>query len=162
MRRIKLAAAILAAVTGLLAAPGAANATTTKPDGGVYTTSYITRTFSTAYQPCSGGYLCNQTGWVHLQVYTTYTASQIWINGVPHCTSGGAVQSNITWCGVGGGNGTADLNVGLNWDVPAWDAYGLYERMDLYPDYQTCVTDGTNWKVEEIAIWALPVCDVET
>jgi hypothetical protein len=153
MRKIKLAAAVLAAITGLLAAPGAAGAATVRPDAGVYTASSVTRAFYTHYTPCSQG-LCNQSGWVHFQLHTTYTASQIWINGSVSCSKGAPVTVNITWCGVGGGNGTADLNVGLNWNVPAWSASGLYERMDVFADDVGCSVGGTNWEVGEIGSWA--------
>jgi hypothetical protein len=154
MRKIKLAAAVLAAITGLLAAPGAAGAATVRPDSGVYTSSSITREFYNAYHECGTQGLCRQGGSVHFQLHTTYTASQIWINGSVACSSGGDVTSDVTWCGVGGGNGTADLNVGMNWNVPSWSASGLYERMDVYADDYGCDTYGTNSQVGGIASWA--------
>jgi hypothetical protein len=138
MSRIKSAAVILAAVAGLLAASGAAGAASAAPAASVYTTSSMTR--------------CFDTQCVHFQAYTTYSASQIWING--HVTCGGSIIANITWCGVGGGNGTAYLNIGLNWNVPAWDAYGLYERMNIVSGGGGCTTYGTNSDVGIINTWS--------
>ena len=126
MRKIKLAAAVLAAVTGLLAAPLAANAASARPAESVYTLSSMTRAFS-ALEPCPGdsNVYCTDSGDVHFQVYSTYSASQIWINGKVSCKGQGysglptAAPVDITWCGVGGGNGTAVLNVGVNWERPS-------------------------------------------
>jgi hypothetical protein len=140
-----LATAILAAATGLMAAPGIANAST-------YSTSNMTRAMNNTFYQNEG--VVSEWDTVHFQVYSTYTASQIWINGHVTCGGGGAVPVSITWCGVGGGNGTAVLNVGLNWDVPSWDAYGLYERMNLLANHGGCTTKGTNSDVGEIDAWA--------
>ena len=142
MSRIKLAAVILAAVAGLLAAPAAASAAPAAAK--VYTTSSMTRCFTNLVtSEC-----------VHFQAYTTYSATQIWINGHVSCSwSGSPYPVNITWCGVGGGNGTAYLNIGLNWNVPAWNAYGLYERMNIVSGGRGCTTNGTNSKVGSISSW---------
>jgi hypothetical protein len=159
MRKTKLAAAALTAFAGLLAAPGAANATIAKPEY-VNTTSSMSRYFA-AFEEC-GANVCTLTDWVHFQVYSTYSASQIWVNGTPKCTSGGAVPVTTTWCGVGGGNGTAVLNVGIDWQVLDWDAGGLYARMDLLADGQGCTTQGTNSDVGLIYAWATHDLDCET
>ena len=163
MRKIKLAAAVLAAVTGLLAAPVAANATTARPAESVYTLSSMTRAFS-ALEPCNGdsNVYSTDSGYVHFQVYSTYSASQIWINGRVSCSGQGYeglpgsadAPVHITWCGVGGGNGTAVLNVGVNWNVPNWYADGLYERMDLLADNGGCTTWGTNSDYGFIVFWS--------
>jgi hypothetical protein len=162
MRMVKLAAAVLAVVAGLLAAPGAATAATAASAESVYTLSSMTRAF-TALEPCNGDStaLCSDSGDVHFQVYSTYSASQIWINGKVSCSGqgyGGLPRAadgpvHITWCGVGGGNGTAVLNVGVNWNVPAWAADGLYERMDLLAGGGGCTTWGTNSSYGYIAFW---------
>src|ERR1700678_2707145 len=152
MRKVKLAAAILAAVTGLLAAPGVASAASVKPAESVYTTSSLTREFL-AFEPCLQN-VCTLDGQVHFQVYSTYSASQIWINGHVSCSGDGAVPVTVTWCGVGGGNGTSVLNVGVNWQVLEWDAGGLYERMDLLAGHGGCTTWGTNGTVGLIYSWS--------
>jgi hypothetical protein len=163
MRKIKLAAAVLAAVAGLLAGPVAANAASAGSAESVYTLSSMTRAFG-ALEPCNGdsNVLCTYSGDVHFQVYSTYSASQIWINGKVSCKGQGYDGNpraadgpvDITWCGVGGGNGTAVLNVGVNWNVPAWAADGLYERMDLLAGGGGCTTWGTNSVYGYIAFWS--------
>ncbi len=161
MRKIKLAAAVLAAVAGLLAAPLAANAASARPAESVYTRSSMTRAFS-ALEPCPGdsNVYCTESGDVYFQAYSTYSASQIWINGKVSCKGQGydgppptAAPVDITWCGVGGGNGTAVLNVGVNWNVPAWSTGGLYERMDLLAGGGGCTTWGSNSIVGYIVFW---------
>jgi hypothetical protein len=146
MRNIRSAAAILAVAAALLAAPSAASA---GPAESVYTTSSMTRCFvntnANDYSEC-----------VHFQAYSTYSATQIWINGQVSCSwssSGDITPVDITWCGVGGGNGTAYLNVGLNWNVPDWNAYGLYERMNIVSGGGGCTTFGTNSPVGQINDW---------
>jgi hypothetical protein len=141
MRKIKLAVAAATVAAGLLAptfAAGAANAST-------YTLSYIDRCASvgsaTAYPDC-----------FQLGAHSTKTNSQIWINGsvICHPYSGSV---NITWCGVGGGNGTGALNIGDNFTFPhATGSY--YERMDIFagPD-QKCNTWGSNTNGNGISHW---------
>jgi hypothetical protein len=133
MNKIKSAVAVLAAIAGLLAAPSAASAAA-KPAESVYTTSSIDRCF----QVGNGDFAC-----VDLQAYSTYSATQIWINGQVNCAGQGP-SIQITWCGVGGGNGTAVLNIGVNWNDPNFDAYNLYERMDILAAGGGCTTWGTN------------------
>jgi hypothetical protein len=145
MSRIRSAAAVLVVAAGLLAGPGAAIAASAKPAESVYTTSSMTRCFE------RGG--LSNPGCVHFQAYSTYSANQIWINGHVSCSWSGDVPSDITWCGVGGGNGTAYLNIGLNWNVPDWGASGLYERMNIVAGGRGCTTSGTNSKVGEIGTW---------
>jgi hypothetical protein len=162
MRKIKLAAVVLAAVAGLLAAPGAASTASAASAESVYTVSSMTRAFS-ALEPCPGdsNVYCTDSGYVHFQVDSTYSASQIWINGKVSCKGQGydglpsAADGpvDITWCGVGGGNGTAVLNVGVNWNVPAWNGSGLYERMDLLADHGGCTTWGSNSITGYIVFW---------
>lgn len=141
MGRIRIAAVVIAAVAGLLAAPAAASA---RPAESVYTTSRIDR--------CFGGDGLEQC--VRLQAYTTYSSSQVWINGKVSCTPAGSqVTLDITWCGVGGGNGTGYLNIGVNWNAPALNAYNLYERMNIVKNGEGCTTIGTNWRVGDISLW---------
>jgi hypothetical protein len=144
MRRIKSAAVVAAAAAGLLAAPGAAGASSTRAAESVYTTSSMARCFTAIINAeC-----------VNFQAYTTYSASQIWINGHVACSwSGGPYPVDITWCGVGGGNGTAYLNIGVNWNVPAANASGLYERMNIVAGGQGCTTFGTNSTVGDVGDW---------
>lgn len=149
MNRIKVAALALAAAAGLLAAPSAANAAVTRAAESVYTVSSMTRCFvssnGNSYSEC-----------VSFKAYTTYSATQIWINGHVSCgwsSSGYVTPVDITWCGVGGGNGTGYLNVGVNWNVPDWDAYGLYERMNIVSGGEGCTTFGTNSVVGQINYW---------
>jgi hypothetical protein len=147
MCKIKSAAAVLALAAGLLAAPSAASAASARPAESVYTLSGLDR------------YAADNDGvdWaaVSLSAYSTYSATQIWINGHVSCTwwSTG-VEEDITWCGVGGGNGTATLNIGINWEIPAWNAYNLYERMDILAAGGGCTTWGTNSPVGSIYNWA--------
>ena len=110
MRKIELAAAVLAAVTGLLAAPVAANAASARPAESVYTLSSMTRAFS-ALEPCPGdsNVYCTDSGDVHFQVYSTDSAWQMdqrqvsckgqGYDGLPSAADG---PVDITWCGVGG------------------------------------------------------------
>ena len=88
MNRIKVAALALAAAAGLLAAPSAANAGVTRAAESVYTVSSMTRCFvsghGSSYSEC-----------VSFKAYTTYSATQIWINGHVSCgwSSSGYVTS---------------------------------------------------------------------
>jgi hypothetical protein len=68
-------------------------------------------------------------------------------------SAGSNTAVHITWCGAGGGNGTAVLNVGVNWNVPDWGVSGLYERMDLLAAGGGCTTWGTNSFAGSIALW---------
>jgi hypothetical protein len=154
MSKIKLAAVTLATVAGLVAVPGAAGAASASPASAeVYTTSSMIREMDNTIINAQG-VSTTYASTVYFQVYSTYSSSQIWINGHVTCDGGGDAPVNITWCGVGGGNGTAVLNVGVNWDVPDWDAYGLYERMDLLANHGGCTTWGSNSAVGEIDRWA--------
>jgi len=148
MNRIKVAALALAAAAGLLAAPSAANAAVASPAESVYTVSSMTRCFADNLL----------AGCVSFKAYTTYSSSQVWINGTPSCSGQGfagvpAAPVDITWCGVGGGNGTGFLNVGVNWNVPAWKANGLYERMDIVENGEGCTTVGSNKPIGDITTW---------
>ena len=150
MRKIKLAVAAAAVAAGLLApslAAGTANAST-------YTISYIDRCAQFGSGP--GVYDCFQLG-----AYSTKTNSQIWINGSVFCRPySGSVK--ITWCGVGGGNGTGALNIGDNFTFSG--VTGLYERMDIFagPD-RICNTWGSNSATKGIIFWFnannTPVCE---
>lgn len=125
MNKVKsfaLMAAVAAVVLSLTAGTASAN---------VYTKSNIER-------------CVNDTGQcVLLQAYSTYSSSQVWINGKVYCAPehGSAV---ITWCGLGGANGTVYLNIGVNWDWPNLQKAGLYERMNIWADAGGCNTWGSN------------------
>jgi hypothetical protein len=140
MRKIKsavaAAAVAVAVAAGMLASPlaaGTANAS-------IYTISFIDRCAVVSLNG-SGGDL--QTDCFQLGAYSTKTNSQVWINGNVICHPyQGSVH--ITWCGVGGGNGTGTLNIGDNFTFPgATGSY--YERMDIFagPD-KICNTWGSN------------------
>jgi len=153
MRKIKLVVVALAATAGLLTAPAAAYAAT-RPAESVYTTSYMDRCFDDEQNTIDYAVEC-----IHLQVYTTYSATQIWINGHVTCNPFaklfGPVPVDITWCGVGGGNGTAYLNIGVNWNVPTWHADNLYERMDIVKNGEGCTTPGgSNSAVGDLSGWS--------
>jgi hypothetical protein len=130
MRKIKLAVAVAAGMLAPSLAAGTANANT-------YTISFIDRC---ARVGTSSGNL--ETDCFQLGAYSTYTDSQVWINGSIICHPyQGSVH--ITWCGVGGGNGTGALNIGDNFTFPgATGSY--YERMDIFAGGSGCDTWGSN------------------
>jgi hypothetical protein len=152
MRKIKLAVAAAAVAAGLLAptfAAGTANAST-------YTISFIDRCARVG--PTSGNL---HTDCFQLGAHSTYSQSQVWINGKVFChVYSGSV--NITWCGVGGGNGTGALNIGDNFTFPgATGSY--YERMDMFAGGAGCETWGSNSVGHGIYQWGndhgTPVCE---
>ena len=153
MSRIKLAAVVIAAAAGLLAVPAGANAVSARSAESVYTTSSLNRCFNNDSTSPDWVVEC-----VDFQAYSTYSATQIWINGHVTChlqtVRNGPIPVNITWCGVGGGNGTAYLNIGVNWNVPDWHAYNLYERMNIVSGGGGCTTFGTNSPVGGITGWS--------
>jgi hypothetical protein len=73
---------------------------------------------------------------VEMGIHTTSTATQIWINGKVSCIAKAGFA--ISWCGVGGGNGTATLNFGMN--VVGQGLGGGYDwfRMNLYANGAGC------------------------
>ena len=150
MRKIKSALAVAAVAAGMLAsslaAAGTANAST-------YTISYINRCAELTNAP--NVFDCFQLG-----AHSTYSQSQIWINGTVFCKPySGSVK--ITWCGVGGGNGTGALNIGANFNFPG--VTGLYERMDMFAGGAGCETWGSNSATHGIIFWFNspnnPVCE---
>jgi hypothetical protein len=138
MRKIQSVIAVAAVAAGMLASPLASGTA----DASTYTLSYINR--------CA---VIQQYDCFQLGAYSTKTNSQIWINGNVICHPyAGTVH--ITWCGVGGGNGTGALNIGDNFTFPgATGSY--YERMDIFagPD-QVCDTWGSNADGNGIQYWA--------
>ena len=148
MRKIKLVVVALAATAGLLATPAAAGVARAASAESVYTKSSLTRCFADQIFD----------GCVYLQAYTTYSATQIWINGSVYCKGEGfdgnpPAPVDVTWCGVGGGNGTGYLNIGVNWNVPAWQASGLYERMDIVKNGEGCTSFGSDKPIGDITYW---------
>jgi hypothetical protein len=77
---------------------------------------------------------------LELDAYTTNTSSQIWINGKVGCGDLFG-DTPVTWCGVGGGNGTGTLNIGVNFTFAG--VTGLYERMNITAG-GGCSTWGSN------------------
>ena len=150
MRKIRSAVAVAAVAAGVLASPlaaGPANAST-------YTISYIDR--CAVMKGAPGNVDCFKLG-----AYSTKTNSQVWINGTVFCVPyRGSVT--ITWCGVGGGNGTGALNIGDNFTFPRIG--GLYERMDIFagPD-RICDSWGSDSDTNGIWYWFndfhTPVCE---
>ena len=102
MRKIKSLLAAAAVAAGLLMAPLTASPASAES---VYTLSWIGFCFHASAQGCA-------IGNVNLTVTTTYSYSQIWINGHVSCTHGGGWV--ITWCS-NTNNGKSYLNVGMNW-----------------------------------------------
>jgi hypothetical protein len=70
---------------------------------------------------------------IAVQAYTTINNAhtQIWLNGAVKCLN--PYGGSITWCGLGGGNGTYVLNVGMNYQKYGTDGtlYKYYLRMVL-------------------------------
>jgi hypothetical protein len=138
MRKIRSAAAALGA--GILASPlalGTAHANT-------YTISYIDRCAVHIASP--PGSDCMQLG-----TYSTYSNSQVWINGNVFC-KGYKGSVKITWCGVGGGNGTGALNIGDNFTFSGTG--GLYERMTMFAGGGRCGVWGSNTNTNSLIDWS--------
>jgi hypothetical protein len=141
MRKIKWAVAATAVAAGLLASSlavaGAVNAES------VYTVSFIDRCASVGPGDVTH---CFQTG-----SFSTYSQTQVWVNGKVFCHPYSGTM-NITWCGVGGGNGTGNLNIGDNFTFP--NAKGtFYERMNIFAGGAGCSTWGSNSDTNGIRNW---------
>ena len=147
MRKIKSAVAAVAVAAGMLASPlaaGTANAVTT------YTWSNIDR--------CASVRGSQNNDCIELGANSTYSQTQVWINGSVHCR---AYSGSVTysWCGVGGGNGTRALNIGVNFTFSGIG--GLYERMNLFAGGNTayggdgpgCHMWGSNSDTNGITNW---------
>lgn len=102
MRKIKFLLAAAAVAAGLLMAPMAASPASAASD---YTLSWVGLCYYGGAEGCA-------IGNVSLTVTTTYSYSQIWINGKVYCTHGGGWV--YTWCS-NTNNGKSYLNVGMNW-----------------------------------------------
>ena len=136
MRKIQSVIAVAAVAAGMLASPLASGTA----DASTYTLSYINR--------CA---VIQQYDCFQLGAYSTKTNSQIWINGNVICHPyAGTVH--ITWCGVGGGNGTGALNIGDNFNFPNATG-GLYERMNIYAGGAGCSTWGSNSDTNGVHNW---------
>lgn len=80
-------------------------------------------------------------GCIDIFTNATYSGTQIWVNGNVQCipTSFDG-KARTTWCGVGGGNGTATLDVGANWT----DSEGnFYQRVNIPANGNTGISG--NW-----------------
>jgi hypothetical protein len=129
MRKLKsvvAALAVIAGTLGALGAPTAASAATAASAESVYTYNSITLCHPSCSQ--SGG------SWVTVQVYATYSRSQVWINGRVKCSTGG--DWLYTWCGLGGPNGKAVLNVGVNFGPPPGGQW--YLRLNIIQNGAGC------------------------
>jgi hypothetical protein len=130
MRKIKSAFAALAVIAGVLGIPGTASAES------VYTTSAVER--------CIGSYPANC---VYLQAYSTYSRSQIWINGIVTCS--GTQYVIVTWC-KNTNNGQSYLNIGVNFTILPHSGGGntptgsFYYRMNIYANGNGCYSWGSN------------------
>jgi hypothetical protein len=154
MWKIKSAVAAVAVSAGMLAP---LLGTSTANAESVYTVSYINRCMdvkaNNLIPPTFRDYC------YHLGAYSTYSQTQIWVNGQVSCynynlNSGGDVngRTNITWCGVGGGNGTGTLNIGANVTYSGIKG-SYYERMNIYSGGAGCSTWGSNSAVNGIWTW---------
>jgi len=113
---------------GLLGTLGTGTASAAPPQ------KVYTRTIFESYAVNAAG----EAGSSMIGAYSTYSPTQIWINGQVQCnaTEGWAA---VSWCGVGGGNGTAKLNIGDNLKGRNWTAYN---RVNLYANAAGCYTWG--------------------
>jgi hypothetical protein len=121
MRKAKSVAVALAATAGmLLASPIAASAAATSPQESVYTYSL----FEVSLPGTSLS--------AYFYLYTTFSQTQIWINGKVTCpTTPGWVTS---WCS-NTNNGQAYINAGQNLTSPSGS---WYQRADIYANYSGC------------------------
>jgi hypothetical protein len=133
MRKIKSVVAAAAVAAGMLASPLAAGTANAANAALTYTISYIQRCATVSG---SANKDCFKMG-----TYSTYSQTQVWINGRVFCNpySGSVTYS---WCGVGGGNGTGALNIGINFTFSG--VGGLYERMNIYAGFAGCSTWGSS------------------
>lgn len=150
MRKTKSFAAALAAAVGmLLASPvtasTASTASTARPastgstaepaqsEGYTYTEYDLQGTLPDGYETFGG-----------LDFYSTNDENQIWINGKVNCWV--EYDWTYSWCGVGGGNGTAVLNTGINLVAPgrSW-----YFRVDAYANGAGCYA----WGSSNLKVW---------
>ena len=82
---------------------------------------------------------CSDVAWIGFNT-TNDSSSHVWINGtVAHTQSGGAV---VTWAGVGGGNGTAHLQVGANFTSSNGVQYYYRELINSVGGSQWCSITG--------------------
>jgi hypothetical protein len=143
MRKIKSAVAAAAVAAGVLASPLAAGTANAANAESVYIVSFIDR--------CASVGPANIHDCFQLGTFSTYSQTQIWINGKVFCHPyAGTVH--ITWCGVGGGNGTGALNIGDNFNFPNATG-GLYERMNIYAGGAGCSTWGSNSDTNGVHNW---------
>jgi hypothetical protein len=76
----------------------------------------------------SGGSCNTSNWWVDDWFAATYSGSQVWNNGTPHCTSN---HTNVTWCSYVG-NGTSVLQEGFNFGNNG------YARLHIDAGFGTC------------------------
>jgi hypothetical protein len=139
MRKIKslMAAAAVAAAVCVLMAPltaSSASAASSPAASGEsdYTLSWIGFCYYVSEEGCA-------IGNVSLNVTTTYSYSQIWINGHVYCTHGGGWV--ITWCS-NTNNGDSYINVGMNWTGSITSGFEngetSWERMNILANGAGC------------------------
>lgn len=124
MRKIKFALAAVVMAAGLLGTVGT----------GIASASTYDKTIFDDYAYNAAG----EYGYATFGTMSTYTSTQIWINGTVHCSATESWAA-VSWCGVGGGNGTAHLNIGVNLESRNWTAYA---RANLYANAAGCYVWG--------------------
>jgi hypothetical protein len=145
--------ASIALVSGTVAA--ALSLTTTAADASVYTHTDMVRCY------WLGSVKTPTNACIELFANSTYSGSQVWINGKVQCylypsIEDGLSEQKLKWCGVGGGNGTATMNIGINW-TDAFEGPSisyLYERIYIPASgSQSCKSGGSNLKYGTIYDW---------
>jgi hypothetical protein len=124
MRKIKFALVAVVMAAGLLGTVGTGIASAS---------TYDQTIFDACAYNAAGEYGCTSFG-----AYSTYTSTQIWINGRVQC-SATVSWAAVSWCGVGGGNGTATLNIGDNLAGRNWTAYN---RVNIHANAAGCYVWG--------------------
>jgi len=124
MRKMKFALAAVVMAAGLLGTAGT----------GIASASTYDKTLFDVYAVNWAG----DSGYTTFGTYSTYTSTQIWINGKVQCSATPGFAA-VSWCGVGGGNGTAHLNIGDNLEARNWTAYN---RANLYANGAGCYVWG--------------------
>jgi hypothetical protein len=105
------------------------------PDSDTYVNAYL--------QACaaeSSGTTCvTNNWWVKDWFAFTYSGTQAWDNGTPHCTSSG---TPVTWCSYVD-NGTSTLQEGFNFGSNG------YARMDISGNGQDCDVRTNSYSVPD-------------
>jgi hypothetical protein len=146
------------AFASAIAAAATLSLTATAANASVYTHTDMVRCYSS-------GYPAYHEACVEIFANSTYSGKQVWINGKVRCylfpdVGLGAAEQSLNWCGVGGGNGTAQLNIGINWtDAGEGSSIPyLYERLDIPASGSEsgpgCKSSGSNLKYGTVYNWS--------